>query len=194
MKCKLLPACAAVVLICGTAAAQTVPPPEPGAAATPGQSNPDRSDPSTSTPSTVNPSPQDAISQESSSQSSDPDMSTAADHRPKVGREARMGGISAGSIVQNPAGEPIGRVKDIVPNANTGDPAYVVISTRSGSTAVPYAVIAPMYQDGHIVLDRSRLESAPRVNDSQLREDDSGAKWKKEADRYWESRKPPNLR
>jgi hypothetical protein len=194
MKFKLPAACAAVVVICGIAVAQTVPPPEPGAAATPGQSNPDRSDPSTSTPSTVNPSPRDAIPQESSSQSSDPDMSTAADRRPKVGREARLGGISAGSIVQNPAGEPIGRVKDIVPHANTGDPAYIVISTRSGSTAVPYPVIAPMYQNGHIVLDRSRLESAPRVSDSQLREDNSGAQWKKEADRYWESRKPPNLR
>jgi hypothetical protein len=195
MKPKLPSAWAAtVVILCGSAVAQTVPPPEPGAAATPGQSNPDRSDPSTSTPSTVNRSPAEALSQESSSQSSDADMSTAAERRPKVGREARMGGISAGSIVQSPAGRPIGRVRDIVPDANTGEPAYVVISTRSGSTAVPYPMIAPMFQNGHIVLDRSRLESAPHVSDSQLREDESGAQWKKEADRYWESRKPPSLR
>jgi PRC-barrel domain len=195
MKQKLPSACAAAAFVlCGSAVAQTVPPPEPGAAATPGQSNPDRSDPSTSTPSTINRSPREAISQESSSQRSDADMSTAAERRPKVGREARLGGISAGSIVQSPAGEPIGRVKDIVPDANTGEPAYIVISVRSGSTAVPFAVIAPMYQNGHVVLDRSRLESAPRVSDSQLREDQSGAQWKKEADRYWESRKPPNLR
>ena len=193
MKPKLPTVWAAAVVICGTAVAQTVPPPEPGAAATPGQSNPDRSDPSTSTPSTINRSTPEAISQESSSQSSDADMSTAAERRPKVGREARMGGISAGSIVQNPAGEPIGRVRDIVPDTNTGEPAYIVISTRSGSTAVPYAVIAPMYQNGHLVLDRSRLESAPRVSDSQL-QDKSGAQWRKQADRYWESRKPPNLR
>jgi sporulation protein YlmC with PRC-barrel domain len=105
-----------------------------------------------------------------------------------------MGGISAGSIVQNPAGEAIGRVKDIVPDAKSGEPAFIVISTRSGSTAVPYAVIAPMYENGHIVLDRSRLESAPRVSDSQLREDKPGAEWKKQVDRYWESRKPPSLR
>jgi hypothetical protein len=194
MKLKLPSAWAAAVIICGSAAAQTVPPPEPGAAATPGQSNPDRTDPSTSTPSTINRSPQDAISKESSSHSSDTDMSTAAERRPKVGREARLGGISAGSIVQTPAGEPIGRVKDIVPDANTGEPAYIVISVRSGSTAVPYAVIAPMYQNGHLVLDRSRLESAPRVSNSQLQDDESGAEWKKQADRYWESRKPPDLR
>jgi hypothetical protein len=120
-------------------------------------------------------------------------MSTAAQRRPKVGREARMGGITAGSIVQTPAGEPIGRVRDIVPDANTGEPAYIVISTRSGSTAVPYPTIAPMFQSGHIVLDRSRLESAPRVTDSQL-QDNSGAQWRKQADQYWESRKPPDLR
>jgi hypothetical protein len=104
-----------------------------------------------------------------------------------------MGGISAGSIVQNPAGEPIARVRDIVPDANTGEPAYIVISMRSGSTAVPYPMIAPMFQNGHIVLDRSRLESAPHVSDSQL-QDKSNAEWKKQADRYWDSRRPPSLR
>jgi hypothetical protein len=194
MKQQLPLICAAAVFVlCGSALAQTVPPPEPGAAATPGQSNPDRSDPSTSTPSTINRSADSAISQESSRQSSDADMSTAAERRPKVGREARMGGITAGSIVQNPAGQPIGRVRDVVPDANTGEPAYVVIATRSGSTAVPYPAIAPMFQNGHVVLDRSRLESAPRVSDSQL-QDKSDAQWKKQADRYWDSRKPPNLR
>jgi hypothetical protein len=134
-------------------------------------------------------------SEESSrqSQSSDTDMSTAAERRPKVGREARLGGISAGSIVQSPAGENIGRVKDIVPDANTGEPAYIVIATRSGSAAVPYAIIAPMYQNGHVVLDRSRLESAPHVTENQLRDDKKDASWKKEADRYWESRHPPSL-
>src|SRR5579862_633331 len=193
MKQKLPIAFAAAVVFCGSAVAQTVPPPEPGASATPGQSNPDRSDPSTSTPSTISRSPKEAISQESSSQSSDEDMSTAGEHRPKVGHEARMGGITAGSIVQSPAGEPIGRVRDIVPDANTGEPAYIVISTRSGSTAVPYPTIAPMFQNGHIVLDRSRLESAARVSDSQL-QDNSGVQWKQQANRYWESRKPPDLR
>jgi hypothetical protein len=193
MNSKLAIAWATAVVTCGSAMAQTVPTPEPGAAATPGQSNPDRSDPSTSTPSTINRSPKEAISRESSSQGSDTDMSTAAERRPKEGREARMGGISAGSIVQTPAGEPVGRVRDIVPDANTGEPAYIVISLRAGSTAVPYPTIAPMFQNGHIVLDRARLESAPRVSDSQL-QDKPGAEWKKQADRYWESRKPPDLR
>jgi hypothetical protein len=60
-------------------------------------------------------------------------------------------------------------------------------------TAVPYSTLAPMYQSGHIVLDRSRLESAPHVSDTQLRDDKAQAQWKKQANRYWEARHPPNL-
>jgi hypothetical protein len=120
-------------------------------------------------------------------------MSTAAEQRPKVGREARLGGLSAGSVVLSPAGETVGRVQDIVPDARTGDPAYIVVATRGGNAAVPYAIIAPMYQSGHVVMDRARLESAPHVSDSQLRDDKGDAEWKRQANRYWESRRPPSL-
>jgi hypothetical protein len=177
--------------ISATAVAQT--PPEPGAQATPGQSNPERADPSTATPSMVSPSAPHPAPQDSSSQSPDKDMANAAQQRPKTGREARLGGLSAGSIVQSPQGENIGRIKDVVPDAKTGEPAYIVIATRSGNTAVPYASIAPLYQSGHVVLERSRLEGAPRVSDTQLRSDNTQAEWKKQADRYWESRHPPSL-
>jgi hypothetical protein len=125
-------------------------------------------------------------------ESGDSDRSSAVERRPKVGREARVGSVSAGSIVQSPAGEAIGRVKDIVPDPGTGDPAYVVIATRTGTTAVPYAVVSPMFQNGHVVLERSKLESAPRVKERQLR-DKSNADWRKEADLYWEPRKPQSL-
>ena len=184
---------AATVILIGVpafTAAQTLP--EPGAQATPGEANPKRADPSTATPSMVNP-PLDRPSQDSASQGSDTDMANAAERRPKTGREASLGGLSAGSIVQSPAGENIGRVKDIVPDAKSGDPAYVVIAMRDGMTAVPYATLAPMYQSGHVVLDRSRLNSAPRVSDAQLRNDQADADWKKQANRYWEARHPPSL-
>ncbi|MBV8804055.1 MAG: hypothetical protein JO042_03390 [Sinobacteraceae bacterium] len=120
-------------------------------------------------------------------------MSTAADRRPKVGREAKLGGVSAGAIVQNPAGAEIGRVKDIVPDANTGGPAYIIIATRSGNTAVPNETIYPTYRNGHFVLDDSRLESAPRVSEKQLRDEKQDAPWKKEADQYWGSRDRSSL-
>jgi hypothetical protein len=181
------------LLCCGSTVAQTVPPPEPGAAATPGQENPQRRDPSTTTPSTVDRPPNGSKAQENTGPTADPDMSVAAERRPKVGAEAKLGGIAAGSIVQSPAGEPIGRVKDIVPDAHTGEPTYVLIASGSGNTAVPYAVVAPMFQNGHIVLDRSRLESAPRVSDRQL-QNTSDATWKTKADRYWQAQNKFRLR
>jgi hypothetical protein len=189
---KPIIAFAVAALIWETALAQTSAPPQPGAAATPGQSSENRSDPGTTTPSTVDRAPSPGIGNSAAKESGDSDMSAASERRPKVGREARIGGVSAGSIVQSPAGEPIGRVRDIVPDAATGDPAYVVITTRSGTTAVPYAVVGPLVQNGHVVLDRSKLDSAPRVKEEQLREKD-GASWRKEADRYWEPRKPQSL-
>ncbi len=185
---------AALLAMCGlTAVALAQTPPEPGAQATPGQSNPQRADPSTTTPSMVSPPLDTPGAQEGASRGADKDMANAAEQRPKTGREARLGGLSAGSIVQSPAGENIGRVKDIVPDAHSGDPAYVVIATRNGNTAVPYATIAPLYQNGHVVLERSRLESAPHVSDSQLRNDKADADWKQQSNRYWESRSPPSL-
>lgn len=189
---KPIIALAVAALVSGTAAAQTAAPPQPGAAATPGQSGENRSDPGTTTPSTIDRAPSPGIGNSAARESGDSDMSSASERRPKVGREARIGGVSAGSIVQSPAGEPIGRVKDIVPDAGSGDPAYVVITTRSGTTAVPYAVISPMFQNGHVVLDRSKLDSAPRVKEEQLREKDD-SRWRKEADRYWEPQKPQSL-
>jgi hypothetical protein len=101
--------------------------------------------------------------------------------------DERMGGVAAGTRVQNPAGEAIGTVADIVPNVRTGRPGYVVIATASGlKTAVPYAAIVPKVHDGHIVLDRSRLERAPSVRDSEL-QDHSNTRWQKQADQYWSS-------
>lgn len=104
-----------------------------------------------------------------------------------------MSGVSAGTVVQSPGGESIGTVKDIVPNSNTGQPDYVVIATRTGTTAVPYSAVVPLFHDGHIVLDRARLESSPRVSASQL-QDNGSAEWKKKADRYWEALNPAALR
>src|SRR5262249_27942813 len=77
------------LIVWGPAAfAQT--PPEPGAQATPGQTNPERADPSTATPSMVSPPAQRSTPQDSSSRSPDKDMANAAEQRPKTGREARL--------------------------------------------------------------------------------------------------------
>jgi hypothetical protein len=134
-----------------------------------------------------------ALAQTPPPQPADPDISNEAARQPKSGMEARMTGVSAGTVVQSPAGESIGMVKDVVPDANSGEPAYVLISSRSGNTAVPYSVVAPLFHDGHVILERSRLESAPRVSEKQLL-DTSDATWKKQADRYWSGQNPSGLR
>ena len=121
---------------------------------------------------------------ERSPRGSDPDFSSQGIRTPKTGIEARMTGVSAGTAVHAPSGEPIGTVKDIVPDPNSGRPAYVVIAMRGGSTAVPYATITPLFHDGQIVLDRSRLESAPRLRADQL-QNDSDRSWTRQSDQYW---------
>jgi hypothetical protein len=82
-----------------------------------------------------------------------------------------MGGMRAGTRVQSPAGEAIGTVEDIIPDARTGRPGYVLIATTSGlKTAVPYSAIVPKMHDGRIVMDRSGLEGAPSVRDVDLQD------------------------
>jgi hypothetical protein len=112
---------------------------------------------------------------------SDPDTQSA---RSRIAEADASGKVSAGMKVQSPAGTPIGTVKDIVPNRN-GTAGYVLIMTPSGgNTAVPYATVAPMIQNGKIVLDSSKLEGAPPVRASDL-QDPSNTRWKQQADEYW---------
>jgi hypothetical protein len=100
---------------------------------------------------------------------------------------AVAGTISAGMPVQTAAGEPLGTVRDVVPDA-TGAPGYVLITTPTGGkTALPYSTVASLTREGSIVLDRARLQGAPRVEDSQLL-NPSDTRWKKQADQYWNGR------
>jgi sporulation protein YlmC with PRC-barrel domain len=116
-------------------------------------------------------------------QVSDPDFS--ATPRPRSGIDARVGGVTAGTPVQSTRGESLGTVKDIVPDLNSGRPAYVLIESGKARTAVPYSSIVPLVHDGHIVVDRVRLESAPQVREADVQALDAGAHWRREADRYW---------
>jgi hypothetical protein len=151
----------ATVWLGGVAYPQAQAPPDPGAAATPGTTNPSKSDPSTATPGVVSPSP-----------------------------AATAGNLSAGMSVESPAGEAIGTVKDIVPDPRTGRPGYILITGRSGAnTAIPYSTLAPMFRNGRVILDRSRLEGAPRVSNSQLR-NPSDHEWQRKAQEYWNETGP----
>ena len=108
----------------------------------------------------------------------------AATRTAEAGAGHGMTSISAGMGVQSAAGESIGTVKDVVPNAS-GQPGYVLIATGAGTrTAVPYSTVSSMIRNGKIVLDRARLEAAPQVQDSQL-QDRADTRWQKQADQYW---------
>jgi hypothetical protein len=103
---------------------------------------------------------------------------------------ATAGNLSAGTSVESPAGEAVGTVKDVVPDPRTGQPSYILVTTRSGAnTAIPYSTLAPMFRDGRVILDRSRLEDAPRVSDRQLRNPSDHA-WQQKAQQYWNPRGP----
>jgi hypothetical protein len=112
----------------------------------------------------------------------DQDMSTAGKTRMAAANPS--GKVSAGTQVRSAAGTPIGAVKDIVPKPN-GQPGYVLIATPSGNNAaVPFATVAPMIQNGTIVMDSSKLLSAPTVRDRDL-QDPTNTRWKQQADDYW---------
>jgi hypothetical protein len=184
-------AIAAALALAGPAPAQkTEAPPTPGVPGgagtpTPGAVNPAGTDPSTATPSIVGPPPTGA--QSSSNSTTDGRQRDTS----RATRMAAAGGtVSAGMPVQTVAGEPLGTVRDVVPDS-TGAPGYVLITIPTGGkTAVPYSTIASLTREGTIVLDRSRLQGAPRVEDSQL-QNPSDTRWKKQADQYWNGRDSP---
>jgi hypothetical protein len=47
-----------------------------------------------------------------------------------------------------------------------------------------YSTLAPMFSNGRVILDQSRLEQAPRVSNSQLR-NPSRHTWQKRAQQCW---------
>ena len=99
--------------------------------------------------------------------------------------QERSQGVTAGTRVESPAGQPIGVVKNIVPDPRTGRTGYVLIATPAGrQTAVPYSAVVPLVHDGRIILDSSRLAGAPAVQDREL-QDSSNTTWQSKAKRYW---------
>jgi hypothetical protein len=83
--------------------------------------------------------------------------------------------IAPGKLLQSPQGSRIGTVTNVVPN-------YVMVTSDSGVTPIPYAAMSHLLRDAHIVIDRSIFESAPRFNEAQMGSEET---WKSAADQYW---------
>lgn len=103
-----------------------------------------------------------------------------------------------GMHVQSPQGEQLGQVQDVIIDAN-GRVTHAIIerSGASGSAgttgttgasrtaervALPWDTAHSMMQGHTIVLDRSRLEGAPKFDESNLT---SGGDWNSASDSYW---------
>jgi len=94
--------------------------------------------------------------------------------------------ITAGKLIQSPQGVAIGKVSDLVPDRDRGEPAYVLVAMDNGTTAIPYWAVGHLLRDAHLVVDRTELESSPRVSDAAAH-DTADADWKKEVDSYWQA-------
>lgn len=185
----------------GAVLAQTQTPPDPPAGTE--SSPPASTDPA---PATGSPDPNSASSphqREATStatggetqpgQSPDPSAASSPHQREAVG--ATPGATAAeapklvGTEVVTPTGEPIAAITDVMADQQTGEPQYIVIAgvpaaAGAQSTAVPYSTATSMMRDNKLVMDRSKLDGAPKVSQDNLKDPASTA-WQKESDSYW---------
>ncbi|MDB6090556.1 MAG: hypothetical protein JWN85_3340 [Gammaproteobacteria bacterium] len=159
-------------------------PPSPSQSSSSTQTTPDSSPSAASSPHQREATSQS--NQQESTNSANPDPSAASSpHQRNTTRMAAAGGsVAPGMQVKSPSGDALGTVAVIVPDA-ASDAGYVVIATSAGdATAVPYATASSMVRNDTLVMDKSRLQNAPKVQRDQM-EDRSSNTWQKKADKYW---------
>jgi hypothetical protein len=118
---------------------------------------------------------------------------TAADRTPPGaaatgGREAAKRGAQrselVGAAVVSSANKPLGEVVDVVFDA-ANQPSFVVIESQGKAVAVPYAAASSMKKEDKIVIEQTRLQGAPKIEEGAWRNPASN-RWKQESTRYWE--------
>src|SRR5882757_2631360 len=168
----------AALSLAGAAYAQTQVTPDPQT----GPPQPSQS--SQSAPASESPTPGAASE---SAPNANPDPSSASTpHQRSATRMAAAGSgkVTSGMEVKTQTGDPLGKVAALVPSAS-GTGGYAVIASTGGrATAVPYSIANAMVRDDVIVMDKARLQNAPKVQQDQT-EDGSSNTWQKKADAYW---------
>lgn len=96
----------------------------------------------------------------------------------------KMGREMVGASVISEKQAPVGRVVDVVFSASN-QPEFVVIESAGKQVAVPYSVANANMSANKIVIDESRLQSAPKMKQGEWRSKTEGT-WRKDATRYWE--------
>jgi hypothetical protein len=110
-----------------------------------------------------------------------PDQSA---HDPLRMAAASGDNVGSGMQVKSPSGDVLGRVASIVPSDSNKE-GYVVIADLQGiATPVPYRAASAMIQHDTLVVDKSRLANAPKVQQYQA-EDGPSDVWQRKADQYW---------
>lgn len=108
--------------------------------------------------------------------------------------QALPGSKLIGMQVQSETGESLGDVKDVVLDPSSGKITHIIVS-HSGTTggagagmlsAVPWSAAQAGMQDGKLVLDSQRLQSAPSFPQSEWPQKTTET-WSSDADQYWRS-------
>jgi hypothetical protein len=171
---------AALGFIGATAQAQQTQPPEPSTRQTEGTAA-DKAQPG-ATPT------QGAPTQaENPRPSTSQTEGTAADSTPPgrtpTGQGAAQHSELVGAAVVSPTEAPLGKVVEVVFDSKN-QPEFVVIAAEGKAVAVPYSVASSMKTADKIVMERAKLQAAPKVKEGEWR-NQSGA-WKDESARYWD--------
>lgn len=116
-----------------------------------------------------------------------PTEGTAADRTPPARGEAggTMQPELVGLQVVSPSNAPIGEVVDVVFDSQ-GRPDYVVIASQGDNAAVPFQTASSMMEGGKVIIDQSKLQQAPKLEQGEWREEGDNASWKQDATRYWD--------
>ena len=96
----------------------------------------------------------------------------------------KMGRELVGATVVSESQAQVGKVVDVVFSA-ANQPEFVVIESEGKQVAVPYSVANANMSANKIMIDESRLQSAPKMKQGEWRSKTEGT-WKKDATRYWE--------
>lgn len=99
-----------------------------------------------------------------------------------------------GLSVRDDQGANVGSVHDVVVDVAQGQLAYALIGFANSRgnpatlVAVPWRAFAPMMEADAVVVDRSKIASAPQITQTELQQIE-GNSWRQAADRYWQRSK-----
>jgi hypothetical protein len=177
---------AAALVFVGAQAQQTTPPAEPSTSQTEGTAA-DRTKPGQTPTQTAPRQAEDPRPSTSETEGTAADRTRPGQTPTTQGSATQRGAQRSeiiGAAVVSSSDKQLGEVVDVVFDA-ANRPEFVVIESEGKATAMPYAAANSMKKADKIVVDQSRLQAAPKVEEGAWRNPASN-RWKQESTRYWE--------